>query len=167
MDFTNTHAAFDNADVHGDFAGPLSYQRFVDIVWAAGFADGEACIHISKTQIRGRAHPTYRLVVSITQNHLGSLRRFARALNLPERFYDVKRTGSMNRDAMTFVVGDRQAYKALHLLLPYLTRKAPEAKKAIEAYEVGRMAVHPGPKGHAPQVWKAREGYYRKLRSMK
>jgi len=167
MDYTNAFAAVEDTEVHVHLTGGLSFERFVNIVWAAGFADGEACIHISKTQLRDRAHPTYRLVVSISQNHLGSLRRFARALDLPERFYDVKRTATMNRDAMTFVVGDKQAYNALHVLLPYLTRKAPEARMAIEAYEVGQMDVHPGPNGHHAHVWKAREKYYRKLRNMK
>lgn len=167
MDFTSATTASDIADVHGQIAGKLSFQRFIDIIWAAGFADGEACIHISKTQLKDRANPTYRLVVSLCQNHLGSLRRFARALDLPERFYDVKRTATMNRDAMTFIVCDKKAYHALHLLLPYLTRKAPEARMAIEAYEVGQMDVHPGANGHHARVWKVREKYYRKLRNMK
>jgi hypothetical protein len=167
MDFTSAITGSEIADVYEQVAGKLPFKRFIDIVWAAGFADGEACIHISKTQLKDRANPTYRLVVSLCQNHLGSLRRFARALDLPERIYDVKRTATMNRDVMNFVVSDKQAYHALHLLLPYLTRKAPEARMAIEAYEVGQMDVHPGPNGHHASVWKAREKYYRKLRRLK
>lgn len=166
MDF-NTSSRTAMVDQEGQSTQDLSITRIIDIAWAAGFADGEACIHISKTQIKGRKNPTYRLVLSVCQNHLGSLKRFARALDLPQRFYDVKRTASMNRDAMTFAVSEGQAHRALKLLLPYLTRKAPEARMAIEAYEVGRMHVHPGPRGHAAEVWKTRERYYRKLRSMK
>jgi hypothetical protein len=142
-------------------------QRIIDLAWTAGFFDGEACIHISKTQIPGRKNLTYRLVVSVTQNHLGSLKRVTRTLGVPHNVYDVRRSVGMNRDAYTLNICDQHAVRAMRLLLPYLSRKAPEAQVAIDAYVKGKMNVHPGPKGHAPEVWAAREKAYKKLRNMK
>lgn len=139
----------------------------LDLAWTAGFVDGEGCIHMSKTRIAGRKNFSYRLVMSITQNHLGSLTRVARTLDLPHYVYEVRRSVGMNRDAYTLIICDQHVVSALRLLLPYLTRKAPEARVAIEAYQVGKMNIHPGPKGHAPEVWTTREKSYRKLRAMK
>ncbi len=138
-----------------------------DIAYAAGVVDGEGCIHIAKTQLRGRQHPSYRLALSITQNHRGLLERVARTLRVPDRIYLVKRTTATNRDVYTLQISDQHAYGALQTMLPYLTRKGPEAQVGIEVYERGRMRVHPGPAGHPPDVWKIREKAYRKLQRMK
>lgn len=141
--------------------------RLIELAWCAGFVDGEGCIHISKTKIQGRKNPTYRLVLSIVQNHIGSLKRVARALGQPDRFYTVKRSVGMNRDAFALNICDQNAHRSLKLLLPYLARKAPEAQVAIEAYEAGQMNIHPGAKGHELAIWEDREWYYKKLRRMK
>lgn len=141
--------------------------RLIDLAWTAGFIDGEGCVHMSKTRNAGRKNFTYRLVMSVTQNHIGSLTRVARTLNLPHYMYEVRRSVRMNRDAYTLIICDQHAVSALRLLLPYLTRKAPEARVAIDAYGEGKMNIHPGPKGHAPEIWTAREKSYRKLRNMK
>jgi hypothetical protein len=42
-----------------------------------------------------------------------------------------------------------------------------EAEVAIAAYIEGQMNVHPGPKGHAPEIWTIRERHYRKLQRLK
>ncbi|MEI2678551.1 MAG: hypothetical protein V9G29_12240 [Burkholderiaceae bacterium] len=144
-----------------------SFEKLMEISYAAGIVDGEGCIHISKTQVPGRLHPTYRLVLSIGQNHHGLLVRVARALEVPLRIYSIKRTVSMNRDAEVLSICDQHAHQALRVLLPHLTRKAPEAEVAIDAYERGRFRAHPGARGHEPEVWAIRERSYRKLRRMK
>jgi len=142
-------------------------QQVIELAWCAGFVDGEGCIHISKHQMKGRRNPTYRLTLSVSQNHRGSLERVARALNVPARIYPVKRSLQMNRDSFVLSVNDQDAHRALGDLLPYLGRKAPEAEVAIDGYQVGQLSVHPGPKGHKPAIWKIRESYRLKLQRMK
>lgn len=144
---------------------PLA-QR-IEHAYAAGVVDGEGCIYYSKTTLRGRRNPTYRLGLSIGQNHHGLLVRLARALDVPPRIYPVKRTLGMNRDAEVLQIGDQHALKALQTMLPYLTRKKPEAAVAIAGYELGQLRVHPGPQGHAPEIWAIRERCYKKLQRMK
>jgi hypothetical protein len=142
-------------------------RAMLELSYAAGLIDGEGCILISKTQLRGRNHPTYRLVLSITQNHRAVLERVARALDVPQRIYRIKRTLKMNRDAEVLTISDQHAQRALTRLLPHLTRKAPEAAVAIVTYEEGRLNVHPGCAGHPPHIWEVREQGYRKLQRMK
>lgn len=141
--------------------------RQVELSYVAGFADGEAFIGFSKTVQPGRKNPTYRLLFSFTQNHLASLQRVARVLEVPPRIYEVKRLAQHNLQIYTLAVGDQDAYAALGLLLPHLDRKQPEAIVAREGYVACRLDVHPGCRGHSEGIWKLRERYYRKLRRMK
>ena len=145
----------------------VSLAQRIEHAYAAGVVDGEGCMYYSKTTMRGRRNPTYRLGLSIGQNHHGLLVRVARALDVPPRIYPVKRTLGMNRDAEVLQIGDQHALKALQTMLPYLTRKKPEAAVAIAGYELGQLRVHPGPQGHAPEVWAIRERCYKKLQKMK
>ncbi len=142
-------------------------RRLLELSWAAGFADGEACITIAKTQLKDRTKPTYRLVLTLNQNHAGSLTRFAEAVGVRPRLYKVRRTLSMNRDAYVLNICDQHAVRVLKSLLPFLERKAPEAEIALMAYDEGRFNVHPGSKGHPPHIWKIREFFYLKLQRMK
>jgi hypothetical protein len=147
-------------------APPLQ-PSLTDVAYAAGVVDGEGCIHVAKTRQRGRPNPTYRLALSITQNHLGLLERVARTLQVPRRIYPLKRTTKTNRDVYSLQISDQHAYAALQTLLPHLLRKRPEAEVGIEVYERGRMRVHPGASGHPPEIWDIREKAYRKLQRMK
>jgi len=149
------------ARVHPDL------QQTVELAWTAGFIDGEGCIYLSRYKNARRAHPTYRLVVTVAQNHLGSLKRVAQALAVPERIYTIKRSLRMNRDGYVLNISDQDADRSLRTLLPYLGRKGPEAQVAIEAYQNGQLSVHPGPNGHSPGIWKIREAAYSKLQRMK
>ena len=142
-------------------------RRQVELSYVAGFADGEAFVGFSKTTQPGRKNPSYRLLLSFPQNHLGSLQRVAKVLKVPPRIYEVKRLTQHSLQIYTLAVGDQDAYAALGLLLPYLDRKQPEAIVAREGYVVCRLDVHPGCKGHSDSIWKLRERYYRKLRRMK
>lgn len=152
-------------DLDHEFASKLT--KLFELSWAAGFADGEACITIAKTQLKDRANPTYRLVLTLNQNHPGSLVRFADAVGVHPRLYPVKRTLKMNRDAYVLNICDQHAVRVLTALLPFLERKAAEAEVALTAYEEGRLNVHPGPNGHPREVWDIRESYYLKLQRMK
>ena len=151
--------ATDGSEVH---QVRVSLAQHIEHVYAAGVVDGEGCICYSKTTMRGRRNPTYRMGLSIGQNHLGLLVRVARALDVPPRIYPVKRTLGMNRDAEVLQIGGQHALKALQTILPYLTRKQPEAAVAIAGYKLGQLRVHPGPQGHAPETWAIQERCYKK-----
>lgn len=144
-----------------------AFKKLLEVSFSAGVVDGEGCILFSKTTYPGRKNPSYRLVLSISQNNHKLLVRVARALDVPPRIYPVKRTLGQNRDAEVLSIADQDAHRVLITLLPHLTRKAPEAALAIDAYERGHFRVHPGPKGHAPEVWVFREWCYKKLQKMK
>lgn len=146
---------------------PDQLRRQIELSYVAGFTDGEAYVGFSKTQQPGRKHPTYRLTFSFTQNNLGSLKRVARILGVPVRIYEVKRLTQHNKQIYTLAIGDKDAYDALVLLLPYLDRKHVEATIALEAYVACHLDKHPGCKGHSAEVWKLRERYYWKLRKLK
>jgi len=161
MNRTTNLASADNNATSPDL------QKLVELAWTAGFVDGEGCIHISKHKLASRRNASYRLVLTVAQNHRGSLERVTKALAVPERIYTVKRSLGMNRDGYVLNVNDQDAHRALRTLLPFLGRKAPEAQVAITAYEDGQLNVHPGPKGHAPEIWKIREAARCKLQRMK
>ena len=144
-----------------------AFKKLLEVSFSAGVVDGEGCIVFSKTTYAGRKKPAYRLVLSISQNNHALLVRVARALDVPPRIYPIKRTLGMNRDAEVLSIADQDAHRVLITLLPHLTRKAAEAALAIDAYERGHFRVHPGPKGHAPEVWVFREWCYKKLQKMK
>lgn len=148
-------------------AADMPAYSLLDLAYAAGVVDGEGCICIAKTHYPQRRHPTYRLMLSLSQNHLGLLERVAQVLEVPRRIYPIKRTVRMNRDAYQLHISDQHAYAALRALRPYLVRKGPEADVGIDVYDRGRMNVHPGGTGHPPEVWDVREWGYRKLQRMK
>jgi hypothetical protein len=50
---------------------------------------------------------------------------------------------------------------------PYLIRKRAEALAALAFYEEGRAGWYPGRNGFPEELWRIRERYYRKLRSLK
>ena len=100
----------------------LLTPQLTDLIWTAGFLDGEGCIHLSKQHSKGRKNPTYRVHVSVNQNHRASLVRVAKALQIPDRIYLVKRRAKMNRDVYSLDICDQDAHRALVSLLPYLHR---------------------------------------------
>ena len=63
------------------FAKTLSVT-LTDAAWAAGFADGEACIRIHKQDPGTGANPVYSLEVTISQNCLETLQHFKSTLGI-------------------------------------------------------------------------------------
>ncbi len=51
------------------FSTSYSLAQAVALAWAAGFTDGEGCIHISKQLQPGRKSPTYRPRLDVSQNN--------------------------------------------------------------------------------------------------
>jgi LAGLIDADG endonuclease len=136
--------------------------------YCAGLLDGEGCIHIArqlhKTSRRGY---TFRLRLSISQNHLGSLLDFQNLLCIEGRVYQVQRTKKQNRDCYQLCYDGERAREVIEVLHPYLLRKLEEADAALEFMRVCHVSRHFGPKGCPPEIWRERERFYRKLRNLK
>jgi hypothetical protein len=135
--------------------------------WAAGFVDGEGCIHLSKTRQPGRKNPTYRPRIDISQNHREVLVDLREILGEDAGLYANKRQPSQNRQTYSLVYDGVHALRAVAKLRPELRRKHVEADELLSYPERGWMGIHPGPKGYPPEVWIERERIYRKLRKLK
>ena len=127
------------------------------IGWAAGFVDGEGCIHLSKTRQPGRRYPTYRPRLDLSQNNREVLVRLREILDEDAGLYLAKRQPSENRQSYKLGFDGVHALRAVAKLRPHLIRKDVEADVLLSYPALGWMGVHPGPKGYPPEVWVARE----------
>jgi hypothetical protein len=136
--------------------------------FAAGLFDGEGCVHIAKQKHSGctRGH-VFRLVVSISQNHLNTLIDFQSLVGVEGRIYHQTRQGTTNRDWYTLNYDGKTAAALIEVLHPFLIRKASEVKVALEFQNDCHITTHFGPKGCPPEIWQRREALYRKLRNLK
>lgn len=137
------------------------------IEWAAGFADGEACIHIARQTYRGKRKDTYCLRVYIVQNDLEVLEHFRDGVGIDAPIYKVKRTAQHNKQVYTLNFEGRKAMALIALLMPHLVRKREEAKVAWAYWVESRVGLRPGRNSLPPEVTALRERLYLKLRSLK
>lgn len=140
----------------------------VDLAWAAGFMDGEGCISIARqTYTDPTRRDTFRLRVDISQNNLKVLRYFEKSVGVQGRLYEVKRSGSQNRDSYHLSYDGDRGFKVIERLLPFLQRKQHEAEAVLEFRNTCELNRHFGPKGCPERIWKLRERFYRKLQALK
>lgn len=100
------------------------------VEWAAGFADGEACIHVARQTYQGNRRDTYVLRVSIVQNDLQLLQFFQKGLGIHAGIYAVKRNIGQNRQCYSLNYNGIHALQLILLLGPFLVRKRLEAVTA-------------------------------------
>ena len=138
------------------------------LAWAAGFMDGEGCISIARQTYADPARrDTFRLRVDISQNHLKALRFFEKSVGVQGRLYEVKRSGSQNRDSYHLGYDGDRAFRVIERLLPYLQRKQYEALAVLEFRRTCELNRHFGPKGCPERIWELRERFYKKLKALK
>jgi hypothetical protein len=137
------------------------------MAWAAGFADGEACLHIAKQTYRSGRSDTYRLRVCISQNNLEVLEHFMKGLNIQARIHRVTRRAVHNRQCYTLNYDGAHAMALITALHPHFVRKRPEADAAVAFWTQGRIGESAGPKKLPPEVVATRERFYRKMKSLK
>jgi hypothetical protein len=152
--------------VSGAFGASRAPEAF-SIEWAAGFADGEACIHIARQRYRGGRADGFRLRVYIVQNHLEVLEHFRNGVGIDAPIYKIKRTPGQNRQCYTLNYDGAKAMAVLTLLLPHLVRKRAEALAAWAFWVQGCVGLRPGRKGLSPAIRAIRQRFYLKLRSLK
>jgi len=139
----------------------------ISLSWAAGFVDGEGCLHLARTRQPGRKNPTYRPRIDVTQNNLEVLEVLREILGEDAGLYTNKRHESENRQTYSLIYDGVHALRVIAKLRPHLRRKHVEADVLLSYPERGWMGVHPGPRGYPPEVWIERERIYRKLRKLK
>lgn len=103
----------------------------VDVAWAAGFFDGEGCVHIHKDQHRYDTNlASYKLTASVSGRNRAALDRFAelfggRVRLSPKRAYP-------GVPFFQLQLNTESASAALKAMLPYLTNKHDVAALAVE-----------------------------------
>lgn len=147
---------------------PIAAPPAFSIEWAAGFADGEGCIHVAKQTYKDAARKTtYRLRLCIEQNDREVLEHFRAGLGAHGVIYTKKRELGHNKQVYRLNYDGKHALQAIAALLPMLVRKRTEAIIALAFWTQGEAGRHFGPRGLPAHVAAIRERLYRKLRSLK
>jgi hypothetical protein len=136
------------------------------ICWAAGFADGEACIRIHKQCPGGNANPIYSLEFTISQNCLETLQHFKNVMGIAGSIYVYPCKGKLRRPVYALTYRCTRARVLLVLLLPHLVRKRKEALLGIEFSERASTA-RMGRRRHSPEEILLREDYYKRMKNLK
>lgn len=145
----------------------LKSRSEVRLAWAAGFLDGEGCIHIAKQRYRTNRSDTYRLGVHVTQNDRTVLERFREAVGIDAPIYRVKLAKNHRRQCFTLNFSGRSALALLTLLLEFLERKHDEAQAALNFWVNGRVGERFGARGLDPALVAVREHYFHLLKQLK
>ena len=136
--------------------------------YAAGMLDGEGCICIAKTRsAQSKNGYNYRLRVIASQNHLRTLTDFQDLVGIEGLLYQITRSPQAHRDQFQLIYDGDKAAELLSALQPYLGRKQSEAVVALQYQSACEVNRRFGRAGCPDSLWKLRESYYRKLRSMK
>lgn len=136
------------------------------ICWAAGFADGEACVRIHKQCPGGNANPIYSLEVTISQNCLETLQHFKNAMGVAGSIYVYPCKGKLRRPVFALTYRCTRARVLLLLLLPHLVRKKKEALLGIEFSERASTA-RMGRRRHSSEEIALREDYFNRMKNLK
>jgi LAGLIDADG endonuclease len=142
-------------------------RREIRLAWAAGFLDGEGCIHIAKQRYRSERSVTYRLGVHVTQNDRTVLERFREAVGIDAPIYRLKRAKNHRRQCFTLNFSGHSALALLTVLLAYLERKRNEAQAALDFWARGRVGVRFGARRLDPALVAVREHYFLLLKQLK
>jgi hypothetical protein len=119
-------------------------MTLTDYAWAAGFVDGEGCIHIQRSLEARRTSSrfvTYKLTLGLTGRDRRALDRCAALFGGRVRPFRKRHYPEVSYYALD-LVSDR-ACAALKLVLPHLINKAEIARLGIEFHEWYRATKTP------------------------
>lgn len=146
-------------------------QRNLLLAWAAGFIDGEGCIHIYKqkykSRVSGKPGVTHSLRICVSQNNLEVLEKLAEALGVHTTLHKTKRSFESNRQCYTLHINGKHALEAIRRIKPYLVRKLPEAETALRFWVEGQKDLKTGRNPVPMEVMEIREWYYKKMGRLK
>ena len=137
-----------------------------DAAWAAGFADGEACIRIHKQDPGTGANPIYSLEVTISQNCLETLQHFKDTLGIDSSIYVYPCRGKLRRPVFALTYRCTRARMLLEVLAPHLVRKKREALLGIEFAQRASFA-RMGRRRHPPEEIALREDFFKRMSALK
>jgi hypothetical protein len=89
-----------------------------ELMYAAGFVDGEGCVSIVKHQSPNRRRPTYRLRLDVSQSCFMTLAIVVQRTGVPAVVRPVKPQPDQNRQVWRVSYDGPQAYAALRNLRP-------------------------------------------------
>jgi LAGLIDADG endonuclease len=135
--------------------------------WAAGFVDGEGCIHLARVQRNCGNRINYRLRLTVTQNCRVTLEHLQGLLGATGYLTKLRRKVQHNKQIYNLIYDGRNAHHVIATLAPHLVRKRLEAQIALDFYAHGQPGLHPGPKGTPKELWDFRRRCYDKLRKLK
>lgn len=136
--------------------------------WAAGFVDGEGCIHIARQRYKGGSRrPNYQLRLSVAQSDRYVLEHFAQVIGVAHRIYATSMDAGMNRQPYCLVYTGPRALAVIEMLADYFVAKRQEAELALEFRDTCRLSEHAGPQGQSEAIWEARHDYYERMRALK
>lgn len=152
-----------NIDVSIALEKILSEEK---VAWAAGFADGEACIRIHRQDPGSGANPVFSLEVTISQNCLGTLQHFKSMLGIDSSIYVYPCRGNLRRPVFALTYRCTRARALLELLVPHLIRKKKEALLGIE-FAARASFARMGRRRHPPEEIALREDYFQRMKGLK
>lgn len=144
-----------------------SPEALARLAWAAGFIDGEGCIHIAKQRYRGERSDTYRLGVYVTQNDKSVLEHLRDVVGIDAPIFPVKRARNHKRQCYTLNFSGKGAQQLLSLLEVFFRRKRAEAAAALAFCTEGLVGKRFGRKAVPPDIVATREHYFRLLKQLK
>lgn len=159
------------ANTTGRPMSPLSKRQIPnesDLAWAAGFFDGEGCVHIARHTygMNSTRRPTYRLRVTVAQTRLAPLHEFEWIVGFTGSIASPNPTKKQTRICYALNFDGVTAYTVLERLSEFLRRKQPQALLAKEFREQCEIHRHPGPGGQTERIWGLRRWYYERMRML-
>ena len=145
----------------------ITVARLIDLVWAAGFADGEGCISYTLNKRRDRRQGSYRVRLQLCQNNPIVLKQFIEAVGEKCVERTVKRYVGQNRQVYSALYDGAHAFNAIAKLAPFLRRKKEEAELILASANSCAFGYNPGIKGHTSETLAAREKLRKKLTKLK
>jgi hypothetical protein len=145
----------------------INLKEQIDIAWAAGFVDGEGCLHIGKQKYDHGRKVYYRLRLHVSQNNYEVLAKLKATLAIHANIIAIKRTHETNKQVYTLNYDGKHAYKAIMKLRPYLVRKRFEADAAHDFWVEGKLEQKTGRKPVKVELMEIRERGYKKLQKLK
>ena len=147
--------------------GKSAMQQAVRYAWAAGMIDGDGCISAVVQQHPGRATPSVRIRVAVSQNDHYTLLVLKGVLGERGALNALKRQPCQNRHPYQLLYDGRHAIAVIKKILPYLVRKAAEADACLKLQEEGEVGRCPGPNGFSAETHGRRAYWVNRLKRMK
>jgi hypothetical protein len=135
--------------------------------WAAGMVDGDGYIGAVVQHHTGRATPSIRIRVVVSQNDHYTLSVLKGVLGERGALNALKRQSSQNRHPYQLLYDGRHAIAVIKKILPYLVRKAAEADACLKLQVQGEVGRCPGPKGFSAETHERRAYWVNRLKRMK